>query len=53
MLKDFFEDYDYETNRPQESDFIDFTRVTGPEIYHFVSPYDTDCTPETAATLAS
>jgi hypothetical protein len=53
MLSGWFEDYDIETNTPSGGDFVNFTNVRGPEIYHFVSSTDDDCKPEQANFVGS
>lgn len=43
VLKEDFADYDYDTNRPTKDMFIDFSKVYGPEIIHFIADNDTSC----------
>lgn len=52
VLKSQHDLKDFDKNAFDDDDFVDFTKVTGPDVYHFVSPHDTECTPETAKTLA-
>ena len=43
--------YDDPTTHPIDADFIDFTKVAGTDVYHFVSLNDSDCTPKQAQFL--
>lgn len=41
------------STHPAIADFVDFTKVGGVDVYHFVSSNDEDCTPAQAEVLAT
>lgn len=54
MTKGRFPEFEIgeEFTYPTYSDFVDFTKVGGVDVYHFVSSNDGDCTPQQANFLA-